>query len=145
MSNSFVTLWTIACQVPLSVEFSRQEYWSGLPFPSPGGHPNPGIKPFSPALAGRFFTAEPPGKLTRVKKWILESAGISYLPNRYRGPFKYSFPQQDRKGRKPSIPAPLAHPTATTPSDNPLQYIELFSKEGLCEVTLQGSSTYFLP
>ena len=42
--------------------FSRQEYWSGLPFPSPGGLPDPGIKPASPALAGRFFTAEPPGK-----------------------------------------------------------------------------------
>ena len=42
--------------------FPRQEYWSGLPFPSPGDLPDPGIEPFSPALAGRFFTAEPPGK-----------------------------------------------------------------------------------
>ena len=42
--------------------FSRQEYWSGLPFPSAGGLPDPGIKPASTALAGRFFTAEPPGK-----------------------------------------------------------------------------------
>ena len=41
--------------------FSRQEYWSGLPFPPPGDLPNPGIKPTSPALAGGFFTAEPPG------------------------------------------------------------------------------------
>ena len=45
------------------MEFSRQGYWSGLPFPSPGDLPNPGIEPMSPALAGRFFTAEPPGKL----------------------------------------------------------------------------------
>ena len=48
-----------------SVEFSRQEYWSGLPFPSPGHLPNPGIKPeslASPALAGGFFTGAPPGK-----------------------------------------------------------------------------------
>ena len=44
--------------------FSRQEYWSGLPFPSPGDLPNPGIQPESPALAGRFFTTEPPGKPT---------------------------------------------------------------------------------
>ena len=54
--QSFETLWTIA---PLSVRFSRQEYWSGLPCPSPGDFPNPGIKPaslMSPALAGRFFT-----------------------------------------------------------------------------------------
>ena len=44
------------------MEFSRQEYWSGLPFPSPENLPNPGIKPVSPALTGGFFTTEPPGK-----------------------------------------------------------------------------------
>ena len=47
---------------PLSMEFSRQEYWSGLPFPPSGDLPNPGIKPLSPALTGGFFTTEPPGK-----------------------------------------------------------------------------------
>ena len=52
----FVTLWTVACQAPLSLGFSRQEYWSGLPCPPPGDLPNPGIEPASPALAGRFFT-----------------------------------------------------------------------------------------
>ena len=57
-----VTPWTVAHQTPLSVGFSRQEYWSGLPFPPPGDLPNPGITPKSPALAGRFFTPEPPGK-----------------------------------------------------------------------------------
>ena len=45
----FVTFWTIACQAPLSMEFSRQEYWSGLPCPPPGDLPNPGIRPESPA------------------------------------------------------------------------------------------------
>ena len=52
-------------QAPLSVEFSRQEYWSGLPFPTPGDLPDPGIEPIplaSPALTGGSFTAEPPGK-----------------------------------------------------------------------------------
>ena len=56
----FVTLWTIARQAPLSTEFSRQEYWSGLPFPTPEDLPKPGIKPVSlasPAWAGKFFTA----------------------------------------------------------------------------------------
>ena len=48
----FVTTWTVACQAPLSMEFSRQEDWSGLPFPPPGDLPDPGIKPMSPALAG---------------------------------------------------------------------------------------------
>ena len=50
------TPWTVACQAPLSMGFSRQEYWSGLPSPPPGDFPEPGIEPKSPALAGRFFT-----------------------------------------------------------------------------------------
>ena len=62
VSNSFVTPWTIALQVPLSVGFPRQEYPNGLPFPSPGDFPDPGMEPTSPALAGGFFTTEPPGK-----------------------------------------------------------------------------------
>ena len=62
VSNSFVNSWTTACQAPLSIEFPKQEYWNGLPFPSPGDLPYPGIKPASPALAGRFFTTEPSGK-----------------------------------------------------------------------------------
>ena len=49
-------------QAPLSMGFPRQEYWSGLPCPPPGDLPDPGIEPASPALAGRFFTTEPPGK-----------------------------------------------------------------------------------
>ena len=52
----FATPWTVACQAPPSMGFPRQEYWSGLPFPSPGGLPNPRIKPVSSTLAGRFFT-----------------------------------------------------------------------------------------
>ena len=61
LSNS-VTPWTIACWAPLCMEFSRQEYWSGLPFPTPGDLPNPETEPVSPASAGQFFTTEPPGK-----------------------------------------------------------------------------------
>ena len=58
----FATLWTVAYQVSLSMEFSRDEYWSGLPFPSPGNLPNPGIKPRSPALWADALTSESPGK-----------------------------------------------------------------------------------
>ena len=64
MSDS-ATLWTIALQAPLSIRFSSQEYRSGLPFPSPGDLPNPGMEPRplpSPELAGRFFITVPPGK-----------------------------------------------------------------------------------
>ena len=58
----FATSWTVACQAPLSMEFSRQEYWSGWPFPSPGDLPNPGIKPVSPALQAGALPPEPSGK-----------------------------------------------------------------------------------
>ena len=61
----FETLWTIARQAPLSMEFSRQEYWNGLPFPPPGDLPDPGIEPTSrasSALAGEFFSTELPGR-----------------------------------------------------------------------------------
>ena len=59
---------TVARQAPLSMGFSRPEYWSGLPFPSPGNLPDSGIEPSSPALAGGFFinTTETPRKLTRT-------------------------------------------------------------------------------
>ena len=58
----FVTPWTVADQAPQSMEFSRQEYWSGLPFPSPGDPPDPGIEPGSPALQADALPSEPPGK-----------------------------------------------------------------------------------
>ena len=54
--------WTVACHAPLSMGCSRQEYYSGLPFPLPEDLPDSGIKPTSPALAGRFFSTEPLGK-----------------------------------------------------------------------------------
>ena len=64
-SDPFVTPWTVACQAPLSMVFSRQVFWSELQFPLPGNLPDTGIEPtspVSPALAGQFFTTEPPGK-----------------------------------------------------------------------------------
>ena len=64
MSNS-ATHWTVACQAPLSMGFPRQECWTGLPFPSPGDHPDPGIEhvsPVFPALQAYYLPAEPLGK-----------------------------------------------------------------------------------
>ena len=60
----FATPWTVAYQAPPSIGFSRQEYWSGLPFPSPGDLPNPGIEPGSPALQTNTLLSETPGKPT---------------------------------------------------------------------------------
>ena len=61
----FATPWTVAYQAPPSMEFSRQEYWNGFPFPSPGDLPNLRIKPGSPALLADTLPSEPPGKLPR--------------------------------------------------------------------------------
>ena len=58
-----LTSWTVAGQAPLSIEFSRQEYWSGLPCPSPGDLPSPGIEPGSPTLQADSLLSEPPGQL----------------------------------------------------------------------------------
>ena len=57
----FGTPWTAACQAPPFMKFSGQEYWSGLPFPSPGDLPDPGIEPGSPALQADSSPSEPPG------------------------------------------------------------------------------------
>ena len=68
----FATPWTVAHQAPPSMGFSRQEYWSGLPFPSPGDLPNPGIEPRSPTLQADVLTSEPPGK--NVLQWYIMDA-----------------------------------------------------------------------
>ena len=62
LSDSFVNQWTVARQAPLSMEFSGQEHWSGLPFPPPGDLPDPGIEPRPPALQANSLPSEPPGK-----------------------------------------------------------------------------------
>ena len=72
----------VAHQAPLSMGFPRQEYWGGLPFPSPGDLPNPGIELTFPALVGRFFITEPPGKpiiFTMVTPQIGITAGTSSI------------------------------------------------------------------
>ena len=62
LSRDSATPWTVAHQAPLSMELSRLEYWSGLPLPTPGDLPNPGIEPRSPALQADSLPYEPPGK-----------------------------------------------------------------------------------
>ena len=67
----FATGCTVTYQAPPSMGFSRQEYWSGLLFPSPGDLPNPGIEPGSPALQAEALSSEPPGKLMLLKVYAL--------------------------------------------------------------------------
>ena len=81
----FGTLWAVAYQAPPSMGFSRQEYWSGLPFPSPGDLPNPGIEPGSPAFQADTLTSEPPGKAIYHKPTaniILNSEKLKAFPLR---------------------------------------------------------------
>ena len=77
----FVTQWTVAYQAPLSKGFSRQEYWSGLPFPSLGDLPDPGIEPRSPTLQADALTSEPPGKIidTRDASKVAAAAAAKSL------------------------------------------------------------------
>ena len=72
----FETSWAVTYQAPLSMGFSRQKYWSRLPFPSPGDLPNPGVEPGSPALQAQSLLSEPPGKLT-----VTRAPGDSRLHN----------------------------------------------------------------
>ena len=75
----FATPWTVAHQAPPSMGFSRQEYWSGLPFPSPGDLPNPGIEPRSPALQADYLTSEPPDIAWDMLKQKNKTLFIIYL------------------------------------------------------------------
>ena len=77
----FAAPWTIARQDALSMEFYRKDYWSGLPFPTPGNIPNPGVEPMSlvsPALAGEFLTPEPPGK-PHVDRSLVKCNSLHYF------------------------------------------------------------------
>ena len=91
----FVTLWTVAHQAPLSLEFSRQEYHSELPFPSPGDLSNPGIKPtplLSPALADRFFTTSATwGTLEKPPSTSKSHPHFSQKPSYHLGLFSPRF------------------------------------------------------
>ena len=68
----FVNPWTSAYQAPLSMEFSRQEYWSGMPFASPGDLPDPGIELGSPTLQAEALPSDPPGKPSLLVKWTIK-------------------------------------------------------------------------
>ena len=81
----FATPWTVALQAPLSMGFSRQEYWGGLPFLSPGDLPNPGIEPRSPALQADSLPDEPPGKLAHSNLPIWSSLTVKRSENFQKG------------------------------------------------------------
>ena len=78
---------TVARQAPLSMKFSRQEYWNGLPFPSPGDVPDPGIEPRSPTLQADALTSEPPGKPNLLESSIflkINYKQVEFIPGMQR-------------------------------------------------------------
>ena len=108
----FVTPWTVVYKVPLSMEFSRQEYWSGLPYPSPGDLPDPGIEPGSPALGGGFFINETPGKPCLTSKahagiWGMAGTPIPIHHQHHRpGGGRLAATGRESAGQGPSRPLP---------------------------------------
>ena len=80
----FSTPWTVAYQAPLSIGFSRQDYWSGLPFPSPEGLPNPGTEPGSPALQTEALPSEPQGKGCCCCRWVASVVSDSVQSQRWQ-------------------------------------------------------------
>ena len=105
---------TVACQAPLSTEFSRWEYWSGRPFPSPGGLSDPGIEPGSPALQADSLLSEPPGKPlvvpTHIKLDEQTSQYSCFPPPQLSVPqssLKKVYPQHHQVNRKQSVKVSL--------------------------------------
>ena len=125
MSGSFATMWTVALQAPLSMEFPRQEDWNGLPFPSPENLPNPGIEPMSLALPGKFFTTVSPRKpswdirivqiLMNIKQMLYtELPVVSCLPA-YEGFLRWSNSQQQHRNIRCCYLSPYVPGTVLSP------------------------------
>ena len=79
----FATLWAVAYQAPPSMGFSRQEYWSGLPFPSPRDLPDPGVEPGSPALQADTLTSEPPHRNIEILLSV-DKSQLNYLVHSFK-------------------------------------------------------------
>ena len=112
----FATAWTVICQAPLSMGFPKQQYWSWLPFPTLVDVPDLGIKPESPALAGGFFTTEPPGKPSTLKNTIKFPFCFSS--------FKiFQASRRDQKGKKKAFSTHFFHAIELKERDKPSYFI----------------------
>ena len=131
-----MTLWTIAHQAPLSMGSSRQECWSGLPFPSPGDHPDPEMEPvslMSPALAGRFFTTRATWEALyciRAVLWLITQScptlcdpmdhSLGFSRQEYGNGLPFPSPENlPDPGIKPESPALQAHSLPSEPPGAP--------------------------
>ena len=129
------TLWTVAHQAPLSMGFSRQKYWKGLPFPSPGDLPHPGIEPRSPALQADSLPAELPGK---PKITVSQFSSVAQSCLILCNPMNRSTPGLPVHHQLPEFTQTHVHrvvdaiqpshprPSPSPPAPNPSQYQSLF-------------------
>ena len=121
-----MTPWTVAQQATLSTEFSRQEYWSGLPLPSPGDLPDPGVEPVCLALAGRFFTTEPP----RTSPTGAQRGDILQIHPLATGFLYFLFPNPSNP------PSPRSSPVS-------LYFLSLYKKPEVSQLDLQDHHLYW--
>ena len=126
--SDFVTLWTVALQTPLSMGFSRQEYWSGLPFPSPEDFPDPKIEFMSPVLAGRFFTTELPA--AQIQRWeSSEEVRRGETHGGEEAEMGVMMQPQAKDSRMPAAPGARGTPGGTSPETPGTQTSGLQSQE----------------
>ena len=135
---TLVTSWTVAHQAPLSTGFSRQEHWSGWPFPSPGDLPDPGITPGSPALQADSLLSEPPGKPKSagfyLKKRDFSSVSGAKAPSSQSRGGADSIPRRGTRSHKLQLKIPQATTKTEDPSSlnyDPVQPKRMNTKE--CE------------
>ena len=134
----FATSWTVAHQAPLFMEFSRQEYWSGLPCPPPGNLPNPGIKPVSlkfPALAGRFFTTSTTWEVLIMGYWLSISEKLCNQISSVQ--FSHSVMSDSLR------PHELQHTRAPCPSPTPRVYSNSCPLSQRCHPAISSSVVPF--
>ena len=131
---NFVTPWTVPCQAPLSMGFSRQEYWSGLPFPSSSDLPDPGIKPGSPELQTDSLPSEPPEKPLKdmsdqISRSVVSDSLQPHESQHARPPCPSPTPGVHSNSRPSSRWChPTSHPllSPSPPAPNPSQHQGLF-------------------
>ena len=140
----FATPWTVTYYVPPSIGFSRQEYWSGLPFPSPGDLPNPGIEPGSPTLRADALPSEPPGKGIPVE--LLQDDAVKVLHSTCQRLWKTQQWPQDWK-RSVFIPIPKKGNAKECSNDHTIALISHVSKVMLkiLQARLQQYMNHELP
>ena len=137
VSYSLQPPWTAVHKAPLSMGFPRQEYWSGLPFPSPGDLPDQGIEPESPALAGEFFTTAQP---RQRRQWHPTPVLLPGEPHGWSSLVGYSPWGREKSDTTERLHFNFSLPCSGEGNGNPLQYscLENSRDRGACWAAIYG-------